>query len=117
MNIYDFTVKKQNGEEVDLESFRGKVILVVNTATGCGFTPQYKAWKFLISLAISLQIRHPEKIRRSMISAPVAMESPSHSITRSMSTAKTLSPCIGGLRRIQNFRALTVPQSCFLLRS
>lgn len=41
MNIYDFTVKQQNEEEVALESFRGKVILVVNTATGCGFTPQY----------------------------------------------------------------------------
>lgn len=41
MNIYDFTVKNQNGEEIALETFRGKVILVVNTATGCGFTPQY----------------------------------------------------------------------------
>lgn len=41
MNIYDFKVKKQNGEEISLETFRGKIILVVNTATGCGFTPQY----------------------------------------------------------------------------
>ena len=41
MNIYDFTVKTQNDEEVALADFRGKVILVVNTATGCGFTPQY----------------------------------------------------------------------------
>ena len=41
MNIYDFAVKKQDGEELALETFRGKVILVVNTATGCGFTPQY----------------------------------------------------------------------------
>lgn len=41
MNIYDFAVKKQNGEELSLETFRGKVILIVNTATGCGFTPQY----------------------------------------------------------------------------
>ncbi len=41
MNIYDFNVKKQNGEEISLKDFQGKLILVVNTATGCGFTPQY----------------------------------------------------------------------------
>ena len=42
MNIYDFTVKTRKGEDVALSDFRGKVLLVVNTATGCGFTPQYK---------------------------------------------------------------------------
>ena len=42
MNIYDFTVKAQDGSEVALSDFEGKVILVVNTATGCGFTPQYE---------------------------------------------------------------------------
>ena len=41
MNIYDFTVKAQNGSEVSLSDYKGKVLLVVNTATGCGFTPQY----------------------------------------------------------------------------
>lgn len=41
MNIYDFNVKAQDGSEVSLADFKGKVILVVNTATGCGFTPQY----------------------------------------------------------------------------
>lgn len=41
MNIYDFKVKKRNGEELKLSSLKGKVILIVNTATGCGFTPQY----------------------------------------------------------------------------
>ena len=41
MNVYDFTVKAQDGSEVSLEQYRGKVLLIVNTATGCGFTPQY----------------------------------------------------------------------------
>ncbi len=41
MGIYDFTVKNIKGEDVSLSEFKGKVLLVVNTATGCGFTPQY----------------------------------------------------------------------------
>ena len=41
MNIYDFTVKAQDGTDVNLSDYKGKVLLVVNTATGCGFTPQY----------------------------------------------------------------------------
>ena len=41
MNVYDFTVKAQNGSDVHLSDYRGKVLLIVNTATGCGFTPQY----------------------------------------------------------------------------
>ena len=40
--IYDYKVTTGNGEELSLSDFKGKVILVVNTATGCGFTPQYK---------------------------------------------------------------------------
>lgn len=41
MSIYDFTVKKQNGDLVSMSEYRGRVLLIVNTATGCGFTPQY----------------------------------------------------------------------------
>ena len=43
MNIYDLKVKKRDGEDFDLSTLKGKVSLVVNTATGCGFTPQYEA--------------------------------------------------------------------------
>ena len=43
MNIYDLTVKTRKGEDFDLSTLKGKVSLVVNTATGCGFTPQYEA--------------------------------------------------------------------------
>lgn len=42
MSIYDFTVKAQDGSDVSLADYKGKVLLVVNTATGCGFTPQYE---------------------------------------------------------------------------
>lgn len=42
MDIYDFTVKNNRGEDVSMSKFKGKVLLIVNTATGCGFTPQYK---------------------------------------------------------------------------
>ena len=39
--VYDFTVKDQRGNEVNLSDYAGKVLLIVNTATGCGFTPHY----------------------------------------------------------------------------
>ena len=39
--VYDFKVKDRQGNEVSLSDYRGKVLLVVNTATGCGFTPHY----------------------------------------------------------------------------
>lgn len=42
MSIYDYKVKKRDGSELDLASLKGKLLLIVNTATGCGFTPQYE---------------------------------------------------------------------------
>ena len=47
MTIYDFTVKSQKGEDVSLDTYKGKVLLIVNTATGCGFTPQYEGLESL----------------------------------------------------------------------
>ena len=42
MSLYDFSVKARDGSDVSLKKYEGQVLLVVNTATGCGFTPQYK---------------------------------------------------------------------------
>ncbi|MBQ7508561.1 MAG: glutathione peroxidase [Spirochaetales bacterium] len=42
MNIYDLKVTAADGSEVSLSDYQGKVIMVVNTATGCGFTPHYE---------------------------------------------------------------------------
>jgi glutathione peroxidase len=42
MRFYDFSAKKMNGQEIKMEEFKGKVVLVVNTASKCGLTPQFK---------------------------------------------------------------------------
>ena len=47
MNLYDLKVKKRDGSDLELSSLKGKVIIIVNTATGCGFTPQYEALEYL----------------------------------------------------------------------
>ena len=41
-NVYEYTVKDKSGKDVSLERFSGKVLLIVNTASKCGFTPQYE---------------------------------------------------------------------------
>ena len=40
--VYDFTVKDRKGNQISLNEYAGKVLLIVNTATGCGFTPHYE---------------------------------------------------------------------------
>ena len=47
MNIYDYEVKKRDGGILKLGDLKGKVLLIVNTATGCGFTPQYEGMEKL----------------------------------------------------------------------
>lgn len=46
-DIYNYSLKKINGEETKLEAFKGKVLLIVNVASKCGFTPQYKGLQSL----------------------------------------------------------------------
>ena len=43
MSLYEIKVLNNKGEEIELSAYKGKVLLIVNTATGCGFTPQYEA--------------------------------------------------------------------------
>ena len=40
--IYDYTVPDTQGNDIPLSNYKGKVMIIVNTATGCGFTPHYK---------------------------------------------------------------------------
>ena len=53
-SIYDFSLENQNGEEIPLSHYQGKVLIVVNTATGCGLTPQYQGLQ-------DLYLRYQEK--------------------------------------------------------
>ena len=47
MSIYDFTAQALDGRDVSLADYRGKVLLIVNTASKCGFTPQYEGLEAL----------------------------------------------------------------------
>lgn len=42
MGIYDYVIKNGKGEDIPMSDYKGKVLLIVNTATGCGFTPHYE---------------------------------------------------------------------------
>ena len=42
MSIFDYSIVDRNSKKVSLKEYKGKVLIIVNTATGCGFTPQYE---------------------------------------------------------------------------
>ncbi len=42
MSFYDFSAKKIDGQEISMDAYKGKVVIVVNTASKCGFTGQYE---------------------------------------------------------------------------
>ena len=57
MNIYDFSVENINGDFVSLREYEGKVILIVNSATRCGFTPQYDDLEMVLCQE-KVQVKH-----------------------------------------------------------
>ena len=74
-DVYKFVVKDGKGKEVKLKKYKGSVLLIVNTATRCGFTPQYAP-------ATSLATRPLVTTRPSMVSARPTMASLSLSFRR-----------------------------------
>lgn len=101
--IYDFTVKDRDGKDVSLSKYKGKVLLVVNTATECGFTPTYadlqKLYSELAGKGLEILdfpcnqfgsgLTGLQKKSTSFAPAASVSRSPSSASSRSMALAKT----------------------------
>lgn len=97
MNIYDFEANDYLGNLVSLKQYEGKVILVVNTATKCGFTPQYEGLEaymknmkktVLLSLtfhAINSLLKHQVQVKISTVRVFYDLAPSSHNLTKSKS--------------------------------
>ena len=107
-NLYAFDAVDGNGDTVDLATLEGKVVLVVNTATECGFTPQYEELQKLYAAynGRGLEIldfpcnqfgqQAPAATRKSMPSAPAPTTPPSPRWPKSTSTATPPRPSTSG---------------------
>jgi len=117
MNIYDFKVRAQDGSEVSMSDYKGKVLLIVNTATDCGFTPQYDELQDLYDACHDhgLEIldfpcnqfgeQAPGDDEEIHSSAPAGLASPSPSFPKSMCWVRMQFLCISGCLRIPSLRA------------
>ena len=107
-SLYDFSVLNQDHQETPLETYRGKVLLVVNTATGCGLTPQYQGlqelydryqeqgFEILDFPCNQFMGQAPGSAEESTPSVVYTIKPPSHVLPRSRSTVRRQIPSMFG---------------------